>query len=183
MACVHTYKNSDCGVVIESPGRTQQSQKQTLSNIFHTKNASQLIPITHDEVKRWEILKTPWPFSIFRFYGKTGHALFCDAGENYEWRLHTVTFLSSPYEGKLHQTNDEPQNSKMVMNWAQEREKQAKTNPSLRKWNQFISIFMPVLSLCFNNYIGFFHASLAINRSYLMQNSIKTRGNLCHDRT
>ena len=39
-------------VVIESPERTQDSQKQTLSNIFPTKNALQLIPITHDEVKR-----------------------------------------------------------------------------------------------------------------------------------
>ena len=43
---------------------------------------------------------------------------------------------------------------KMVMNWAKEREKQAKINPSLRKWNQFISIFMPVL-LRFNNYFVF----------------------------
>ena len=85
----------------------------------------------------------------------------CSLWINYKWRLHTVIFVASPAEGKHHRTNDEPQ----VMNWAQEREKQAKINPSLRKWNQFISIFMPVL-LRFNNYIGFFHASLAINRSY-----------------
>ena len=64
------------GVVIKSPECTQDSQKQTLSNIFPTKNASQLIPITHDEIKRWEILKTPWPLRTCRFYGETVHALF-----------------------------------------------------------------------------------------------------------
>ena len=64
------------GVVIESPERTQDSQKQTLSNIFPTKNALQLIPITHDEMKRSEILKTPWPFRTCRFHGETVHALF-----------------------------------------------------------------------------------------------------------
>ena len=160
-------------VVIKSPERTQDSQKQTLSNIFPTKNASQLIPITHDEMKRWEILKTPWVFRTCRFYGETVHALFlmdqlkvetahCNLRCFACWRKTPPNKwrAAKPYE--------------MVMNWAQEREKQAKINPSLRKWNQFISIFMPVL-LRFNNYIGFFHASLAINRSYYAKQYQNTR--------
>ena len=113
-------------VVIESPERTQDSQKQTLSNIFPTKNALQLIPITHDEVKRWEILKTLWRFRICRFYGETVHVLFFDARENYECRLYTVTFLASPYKGKHHRTNDELQN-RIKWSWiepSKERSKQ-----------------------------------------------------------
>lgn len=82
----------------------------------------------------------------------------CSLWINYKWRLHTVNFLASPAEGKHHRTNDEPQN-RIKWSWIEPRkEKQAKINPSLRKWNQFISIFMPVL-LRFNNYIVFFFFS------------------------